>query len=197
MTANLKLGSSYFLWGFFVLLLIVSPHLRRDTATDKDLLTTTAERHIRVSTTVVDTVTSSEAMNRHPNPVRCLSLCPVLLLLPFTKCIILDFSTPQLMFECFVFFFCEVRWSEDSLPSDVSTRRGAPVLEWFRACFPVSYDADLFRLWDTDGSAVVQVGRANFTATRLFLNRLVVQDNQAPVDWGNPFVLWLCLCSYI
>lgn len=58
------------IFSVFVLLLIVSFRLRHDMATDKDLLTTTAERHIRFSATVVDRVTSSEAMNRHPNPIR-------------------------------------------------------------------------------------------------------------------------------
>lgn len=66
-----------------------------------------------------------------------------------------------------------------------------------RPCFPASYDAALFRLPDTDGSAVVQVGRANFTETQVSLNRLAVQHNQTLADRGNPFVLWLRLCSYI
>lgn len=66
--ANLKLSSSFF--HVFVLLLIVW-------ATDKDPATTTAERNIGISATVVDRVTSSEAMNRRPNPIRgCVTVSP-------------------------------------------------------------------------------------------------------------------------
>lgn len=42
------------------------------------------------------------------------------------------------------------------------------MLEEYIICFVVLYDADLSRLWDTDGSAAVQAGWANIQETWVF-----------------------------
>lgn len=42
------------------------------------------------------------------------------------------------------------------------------MLEEHIICFVVLYDADLSRLWDTDGSAAVQAGWANIQETWVF-----------------------------
>lgn len=168
-------------------------------ATDKDLLTTTAEWHIQVSATVVDRVTSSEAVNRHPNPIRY-SITASSFVQLYCSCPLLNalFWMFLCLNSCLNVFFPPffAQWSEDPLLRMLHQKRSARV-RMVHSVFSCvvrrrSVQAVRHRWLSCGPSGASQL----YGDTGLF--KPPGGAAQSGSGWlGNPFVLWLCLCSYI
>lgn len=169
-------------------------------ATDKDLLTITAERHIQVSATEVDRATSSEAVNRHPNPIRY-SITASSFVQLYCSCPLLNVLNPVLFYastHVYIFFFLPffAQWSEDPLLRMLHQKRSARV-RMVHSVFSCvvrrrSVQAVRHRWLSCGPSGASQL----YGDTGLF--KPPGGAAQSGSGWlGNPFVLWLCLCSYI